>query len=198
MSVDEEKLKLRRIAKEARSGWAGAAGDGAAERLSENFLRAETGFSPRPGVSGIIAGFWPMADEIDVRALLTRLHGDGRTVALPVVVGKAEPLIFRVWRPGLDLEGGGFGTRHPGPEQAEVSPRIVLTPLLAFDGQGHRLGWGGGFYDRTIAKLRSQSPVITVGIAYQAQRVDSVPHGDLDEALDWMVTESCAQEIAKK
>ena len=196
MSVDEEKHELRRIAKEGRSGWARTAGEGAAERLKENFLRTARGFPSRPGSSDIIAGFWPMADEIDVRPLIAQLHEDGQWVALPVVVGSQEPLIFRTWEPGLALDDGGFGTSHPSPKQAEVRPRILLVPLLAFDAQGQRLGWGGGFYDRTIAKLRAQGPVITVGVAYQAQQVDSVPHMETDEPLDWMVTDQGVLEIA--
>jgi 5-formyltetrahydrofolate cyclo-ligase len=197
MSVDEEKQDLRRIAREGRSGWAKAAGDGAGEHLKENFLRIAKGSETLPGASGIIAGFWPMADEINVRPLITGLHEDGRAVALPVVVGNAKPLIFRAWRPGLPLDDGGFGTRHPSPEEAEVQPSILLVPLLAFDAHGHRLGWGGGFYDRTIAQLRSLGPVVTVGVAYQAQRVDSVPHTNTDEPLDWMVTDGDVLEITR-
>ncbi len=198
MSVDDEKQELRRTAKEGRSGWARTAGEGAAGRLKENFLRTAQGFPSRPESSDIIAGFWPMADEIDVRPLIARLHEDGQGVALPVVVGNAEPLIFRKWEPGLPLDDGGFGTSHPGPEQAEVRPGILLVPLLAFDVPGHRLGWGGGFYDRTIAKLRSHGPVITVGIAYQAQQVDSVPHMETDVPLDWMVTDRDVLEITQQ
>ncbi|MBT3307158.1 MAG: 5-formyltetrahydrofolate cyclo-ligase [Alphaproteobacteria bacterium] len=198
MSVGEEKQELRRLAKGRRGGWAAAAGEGAAERLAENFMRAAAGFAPPLDSTDSIAGFWPMADEINVRALLLRLFEDGCGVALPVVVGKDAPLIFRHWQPGLALENGDFGTHHPGPDAPQVSPRIVLVPLLAFDAQGQRLGWGGGFYDRTIARLRVRGPVIAVGVAYQAQLVDSVPVGANDEPLDWMVTDTDALEIAKK
>ncbi|NQV84180.1 MAG: 5-formyltetrahydrofolate cyclo-ligase [Rhodospirillales bacterium] len=197
MSVDEEKQKLRRIAKDSRGGWAEASGDGAAERLKENFLRAQAGFMPPLGSSDIIAGFWPMADEIDVRPLMVRLFEDGFGVALPVVVGTAEPLVFRRWQPGLTLESGGFGTQHPGPIEPERTPRIVLVPLLVFDVRGQRLGWGGGFYDRTLARLRSAGSVVAVGVAYQGQLVDSVPHATNDEPLDWVITDADALEITK-
>ena len=189
MSVDEEKHELRRIAKEGRSGWARTAGEGAAERLKENFLRTARGFPSRPESSDIIAGFWPMADEIDVRPLIAQLHEDGQGVALPVVVGSQEPLIFRTWEPGLALDDGGFGTSHPSPKQAEVRPGILLVPLLAFDAQGQRLGWGGGFYDRTLERLRRIGPRLAVGVAFAAQEVAEVPRDRYDQKLDFIVTE---------
>ena len=189
MSVDEEKQQLRRIAKEGRGGWADAAGEGAARRLKENYLRAAEAFSPRPAASDVIAGYWPMADEIDVCGLITRLFEDGHAVALPVVVGKAEPLIFRRWQPGMALEEGAFGTQHPGPGQPEESPGCLIVPLLAFDRRGYRLGWGAGFYDRTLAGLRLTGLVIAVGVAFHAQQVDRVPQTPKDRQLDWIVTD---------
>ncbi len=196
-SVDEEKQQLRRTARDARKTWAGGAGEQAAVRLAENFSKIAADF-PSGSVLGSVAGYWPMADEMDVRPLLTRLAEEGREIALPVVVAKDAPLIFRRWRPGLVLEDGDFGTRHPGPDEPEVTPAIVLVPLLAFDAQGYRLGWGGGFYDRTLARLRASGPVVAVGVAYQSQLVDSVPRTATDEALDWMVTDSGVLEIPRE
>ena len=198
MSVDEEKLELRRICKEGRSRWAKTAGSGAAERLKENFLHILKSSMLQPGISEIIAGYWPIADEIDVRPLISQLHKAGRSVALPVVVGIDQPLIFRAWEPGIPLDDGGFGTHHPSSEQAEVRPGILLVPMLAFDIQGQRLGWGGGFYDRTLSKLRAQCSVMTVGVAYQNQQVDAVPHTKTDEPLDWIATDLTVLEIMKR
>lgn len=203
MSLANEKQELRRIAKERRASLARQGGKDAAENLADNFFRftkvIETGGQ---GISRTVAGYWPMADEIDVRPLMTRLFEDGRTVALPVVVAKEEPLAFRRWQPGMALEAGGFGTRHPGPdprpEAPEIVPDILLVPLLAFDDRGFRLGWGGGFYDRTLSRLRAAGDITAVGIAYQGQKVDSVPHSSHDEPLNRVVTDEEILEIARK
>ncbi len=198
MSVKDEKNKLRRIAKECRSDWTKKASAGAAVSLKENFLCTFKKFIAQKGKSHVISGFWPIADEIDVRPLIDDLHKAGHTVALPVVVGENKPLIFRIWKPELALIDGGFGTCHPDPNQPEVYPDVLLVPLLAFDSYGQRLGWGGGFYDRTISKLRARGSVITVGIAYQMQQVKNVPHSDTDEPLDWIVTDLGALDIIKR
>ena len=211
MSLEDEKQQLRRAAKKKRAALAGQGGGNAAENLAGNFSKViEAGGAEGQDVSLTVFGYWPMADEIDVRPLMTRLCEDGWKVALPVVVAKGEPLIFRRWRPGMVLQAGGFGTRHPypdsgpdlgpdlGPEAPEMVPDILLVPLLAFDNRGFRLGWGGGFYDRTLARLRAAGEVNAVGIAYQGQKVDSVPHSSHDQPLDRVVTEEGILEIARK
>ena len=151
-------------------------------------FEAELARMPAPAVSG----YWPMRDEFDVRPLMTRLAERGHVCALPVVVARGEALAFRRWRPGDALVAAGFGTREPGAEAAATVPDIVLAPLLAFDEAGRRLGYGGGYYDRTLAALRAAGRVLAVGVGYQAQRVDEVPFGDGDERLDWIVTEEQA------
>ena len=199
MSVDIKKKELRLTAKSKRLGLAREAGSGAAEKLAANFFQSAPGLAEGSAVQSLaVAGYWPMADEIDVRPLMTRLFEDGWKVALPVVVAKEEPLVFRRWQPGMVLEAGGFGTRHPGPEAPEIVPDILLVPLLAFDNRGFRLGWGGGFYDRTLSRLRATEDVKAVGIAYQGQKVDSVPHSSNDEPLDRVVTDEGILEIARK
>ena len=138
---------------------------------------------------GVVSGYWPIAGEIDVRPLMTRLHELGFGIALPVVTGPDRPLSFRRWRPGAALVRGPFGTRHPEPGEPSPPPDIVLAPLLAFDDRGIRLGWGGGYYDRTIGALLRQGSVLAVGVAFAAQRVDVVPHEPNDRRLDWIITE---------
>ena len=119
-------------------------------------------------------------------------------VALPVVVAPETPLAFRRWQPDMALDGGGFGTFHPpNTNSPEVIPDLLLIPLLAFDTQGFRLGWGGGFYDRTLADLRATAPVIAVGVGYHGQRVDDVPHTPEDEILDWIITDEDILEISR-
>lgn len=198
MSVDKEKSELRRKAKEQRSAWTKSWNSDASTCLKDNFFSIIEDPDLQIENPIIIAGFWPIADEIDVRPLMSELYTTGHLIALPVVVGNGKPLIFRVWEPGNILEKGGFSTRHPSPNKPEVQPTVLMVPLLAFDVNGQRLGWGGGFYDRTISKFRSQGSIITVGIAYQNQEVDCVPHISTDEPLDWVITETKAQKIIKQ
>ena len=135
-------------------------------------------------------------DEIDIAPLMSGLDADGALNVLPVVVAKDAALVFRHWRPGVPLEVGPWNTQHPGPDSAEAVPDVLLVPMLAFDSDGYRIGWGGGFYDRTIATLRSQRPTLVIGVAYSGQRVDAVPRGDHDQPLDWVVTDEGSVEIS--
>jgi 5-formyltetrahydrofolate cyclo-ligase len=138
----------------------------------------------------VVSGFWPMGDEIDIRPLLGELSRQDIACALPVVIGKNLPLDFRRWHPGDDLVSGPFGTSEPSADAPEIIPTLLLAPLLAFDQAGGRLGYGGGYYDRTLAGLRRDGSVQAVGVAYDAQEFDAVPMGDADQRLDWVVTES--------
>lgn len=144
-----------------------------------------------------ISGFWPMGDEIDIVPLLSQLHASGHPIGLPVVVGKGAPLIFRSWHPGLALVDGGFKTQVPPQSSPELVPEILIVPLLAFDAEGYRLGYGGGFYDRTLEKLRKgRTRPLAVGVAFSAQHVARVPRDHHDQPLDWIVTEKSAQAFA--
>lgn len=143
----------------------------------------------------IVAAYWPIGSELDSRPLLSHYAACGCICALPVVVRRGSLLIFRRWRPGMALEAGDFGTSVPPPASEEVVPRLVFAPLLAVDRKGMRLGYGAGFYDRTLRALRNHLPVIAVGLAYAGQIVDHVPCGPGDEALDWLVTEDGAMRI---
>jgi 5-formyltetrahydrofolate cyclo-ligase len=113
-------------------------------------------------------------------------------LALPVVAGKGKPLLFRAWTPGDAMDKGVWDIPQPKPDRSAVEPDILLVPLMAFDVHGRRLGYGGGFYDRTLARLRALKPVIAVGLAYDEQRIDAVPHLDYDQKLDWVLTPSGA------
>jgi len=132
-----------------------------------------------------VAAYWPMSGELDIRPLLPSLQARGQVCALPVVLNKNTPLIFRKWLPGDVLVAGPHGTLHPREDAPLVIPDLVLAPLLAFDLQGGRLGFGGGYYDRTLVNLPT---VTTVGIAYDEQAVDEVPTDRLDQRMDWIVT----------
>ena len=138
----------------------------------------------------VVSAFLSIGDEIDVRPAMEYLFTAGRKCVLPVVITVNEPLIFREWKPGLKLHEGLFGTRHPGPKMKELAPDLLVIPLLAFDQEGSRLGWGGGYYDRTISELRSKKDkILTVGVGYQAQAMDNIPQTKFDEKLDIIVTE---------
>jgi 5-formyltetrahydrofolate cyclo-ligase len=133
-----------------------------------------------------VAGYWPIRSEIDPRPLMSAL---GLLSALPIIDGPGLPLRFRTWRPGDPVQPGRLGTSEPGPDAAELVPDLVLVPLLAFDRRRHRLGYGAGFYDRTLAALRANGPVLAVGVAFAAQEVPDVPIDSWDEPLDLVLTE---------
>ena len=136
----------------------------------------------------VVSGFLAIGDEIDPAPLLAGLRGEGWQAALPVMVGKSAPLAFRAWTPGAPLVARMWGIQEPGPEAPRLEPDVLLVPLLAFDRIGHRLGYGGGYYDRTLRDLRARRAIVAVGLAFGIQEVDAVPHLDYDERLDWVLT----------
>lgn len=138
----------------------------------------------------IVSAFSSMPDELDTRPIMLGLAADGYRVALPVLQGKGKPLLFRAWAPGDAMNEGLWGIREPKDDKPVLAPDIFLVPLLAFDRQGWRLGYGGGFYDRTLREARSTRPVVAVGFALDEQEVDAIPHLDYDERLDWVLTPS--------
>lgn len=137
-----------------------------------------------PGAA--VAGYWPFADEADPRPLMGALAARGHPLCLPVVAGRGRALVFRAWTPGDALETGAFDTRVPAACAPERAPRALLVPLLAADRAGFRLGYGGGYYDRTLAALDG---ALAVGVAFHDQLRDSVPRGRHDRPLDWLATE---------
>lgn len=138
----------------------------------------------------IIAGFLPIRSEVDLQPLMQNLSTRGAHLCLPVVLDR-QTICFRQWQPGTDLVSTGFGTRGPGPDAAVVDPDILLVPLSAFDGQGNRIGYGAGHYDRAIARLHEKgcNPTL-IGIAFDCQEVADVPHEPHDVALHAILTES--------
>ncbi|MGQ0486640.1 MAG: 5-formyltetrahydrofolate cyclo-ligase [Hyphomicrobiales bacterium] len=136
-----------------------------------------------------ISGFFPYKSEISLLPLLGLLHGEGWVTAMPVVIGEGLPLVFRAWAPGDPTMPGIWDIAAPLETAAEVSPDVLLVPMLAFDRRGYRLGYGGGFYDRTLGKLRALKRIMAIGVAYAAQEMAEVPHGEFDQPLDWIMTE---------
>jgi 5-formyltetrahydrofolate cyclo-ligase len=145
---------------------------------------------PLPIAQGsIVSGFMAMKSEINPLPLMRRLAERGAALALPAVPGRGKPLIMRAWQWGEALNSGVWGIREPKPDAAEVDPDILLVPLLIFDRRGYRLGYGGGYYDRTIAGLRARKIVTAVGIAFATQEVATVPTTPRDSRLDLVLTE---------
>ena len=172
----------------ARQSAHDAASD-AGERLVEHFpFEILT-----PG--SVVSGYWPLPGEIDPRPLMATLAARGARLALPVIIARGEPLIFREWHAGDALEPRAFGLMEPGENAPELVPDILLVPLLAIDPDGNRLGFGRGYYDRTLAGLRASGAPLAVGLAYEAQMVAAVPVDEFDQPLDWMVTEVRAVQV---
>ncbi|HEY9538186.1 MAG TPA: 5-formyltetrahydrofolate cyclo-ligase, partial [Kiloniellaceae bacterium] len=164
-----------------------AAGGPAAGALRDHLL-AEV-----PIAAGlVVSAYWPLGDEIDPRPLMEALHRRGIRLALPAIRAAAEPLDFRAWQPGDALEPAGFGTCQPSAAAPLLQPDLLLVPLLAFDAAGYRLGYGGGFYDRSLALLRATGDILAVGLAFAAQQVAAVPREATDQPLDLVVTEAGA------
>lgn len=137
-----------------------------------------------PPKGAVVSGFWPLNGEIDIRPLLLSLQSIGHTIVLPVTPRRGLPLTFRVWRPDDAMVAERFGTMRPNGEL--LAPDFLLVPLLAFDRLGGRLGYGAGYYDRTIPLL---SPRLALGCAFAAQEVPEVPMGASDIRLDAIATD---------
>lgn len=177
------KRRLRTAALDQRAEAHAMAGADAGRRLAQHLL-ALVGLRP----PGVVSGYSPFRGEIDIGPGLDALAAAGWKVCLPVVAVRDAPLQFCYWSKGEAMVEGTLGIKVPA-DRRQAVPDLVLVPLLAFDRSGHRLGYGKGYYDRTLAALKAAGPVLAVGIGYAAQEVDAVPHGPYDVALDAIVTE---------
>jgi 5-formyltetrahydrofolate cyclo-ligase len=182
-SIEEEKSELRVAALARRDTLPADARSKAAEAI------AARPFPVSSATGAMASGFMPIKSEINPLPLMKTLADAGARLALPVVAGRSKPLIMRAWNFGEPLGSGVWGIRGPRPEAPEVEPDILLVPLLAFDRTGHRLGYGGGYYDLTIAFLRARKSIVAIGLAYTAQEIAAVPATPRDAALDLVLTE---------
>lgn len=137
----------------------------------------------------IVAGYSPINSEIDPFLLMRALADKGATLALPVIIARDHALIFRVWHPDQGLVRGPFGIFQPSSDASEAEPDIVLVPLAAFDRAGHRIGYGRGYYDRTLQNLRAMKKMTVIGTAFAVQEIEVVPALPHDEQLDCVLTE---------
>ena len=184
MSLAEIKRQARSRAIIVRNDVHEAAKSGAGVGLAAQGLPVS-----RNAQNNIISAFHSFGTEISTFELFDKLVAEGWTTALPVVVAKNTPLVFRQWAPGDKLVPGRWDIKVPPETAPEVQPDVLLVPLLAFDRKGYRLGYGGGFYDRTLEKLRAVKKVTAIGIAYAGQEIDTVPRDSHDQLLDWIMTE---------
>ncbi len=184
MASDQDKNALRAAALARRDALDDSARTAAAQRLA---AFADI-FDVTPDT--VVAGYMPMRGEADPLPLMRRLAERGARLALPAVIARDMPLAFRAWREGEALVAGPYGTRHPGDGAESIIPDIVLVPLAAFDRRGHRIGYGGGYYDRTLANLRARGPLTAAGVAFAAQEVETVPASPHDALLDLVLTEA--------
>jgi 5-formyltetrahydrofolate cyclo-ligase len=136
-----------------------------------------------------VALYWPIRSEVNTRPLIETLHAEGFPVLLPAMTAVRQPLHFRAFAPGDELEKGPFGLSEPSPQRPEGRPEIVFAPLAAFDRRGVRLGYGGGIYDATLQALRATGPVTAIGLAYALQECEAVPSESHDQRLNFILTE---------
>jgi 5-formyltetrahydrofolate cyclo-ligase len=183
-SPDPLKAALRRDALARREALM------ASVRQAAGLAVAERGLPVTVAPGTVVSGFSPVKSEISPLPLMRRLADAGATLALPVIAGRGRPLTMRAWSFGAPLVPGVWGIREPAADAPEVFPDILIVPLLAFDRRGYRLGYGGGYYDRTIARLRTIKPITAIGIAFAVQQIDEVPTTPRDERLDLVLTES--------
>ncbi len=182
-SPSDKKADLRNEALARRDALPPEARQGAPEAIAARKFP----LAIAPGT--IVSGFMPLKSEINPLPLMRKLAGQGARLALPVVVGRGKPLLMREWVFGEPLVAGVWGIREPKPEAAVVDPDILLVPLLAFDRAGHRIGYGAGYYDLTLAQLRARKSVIAAGLAFAAQEVAAIPATPRDARLDLVLTE---------
>lgn len=159
---------------------------------ADTFTLAATGHllaAVWPAQGRIIAGYMPIRTEISPLPAMAALHTSGARLCVPVIVGAGQPLTFREWTPEAPMVSGPFGAQVPAGGDW-LTPDTLIVPLVAFDANLHRLGYGGGFYDRTLERLRATQPTRAIGFAYAAQGLRQIPQEPTDQPLDALITEN--------
>jgi 5-formyltetrahydrofolate cyclo-ligase len=186
--IEEAKAALRLKARSTRAAILNSTRSDAAKAVAAHFFKSVE-LKPHE----IVAGYWRIKDEMDCQPILIRLMDSFQPVCLPVVLGDDLPLELRLWEQGAPLYEAGFGTLAPSELSPQVEPDVIVMPLLGFDKRGTRLGYGGGYYDRTLEKLRKRPRL--VGIAFAAQELGEIPREPHDVPLDVIVTEQGARSF---
>ncbi len=188
--IEAAKAALRLKARANRAAITHSTRPDAAQLVAQHFFDA---IPLAPG--DIVAGYWRIKDEMDCQPIIIRLMDALQPVCLPVVLGDDLPLALRLWEQGTPLYEAGFGTLAPAETAPEVEPDIILMPLLGFDAKGTRLGYGGGYYDRTLERLGKKPRL--VGLAFAAQELDAIPRDAHDVPLDTIITEAGARHFER-
>ncbi|MEJ0092908.1 MAG: 5-formyltetrahydrofolate cyclo-ligase [Methylocella sp.] len=184
MQLPHPKTVLRSEALARRRASGGVDLAAFADRLATAGLELVERFRP-----GIVSAYFALRDEASTLPLLERLADAGVLTALPITGPRDTPLTFRLWRPGDVSVTGKMGITEPSPAAPEVAPDLLFVPLAAFDRTGHRIGYGAGYYDRTLAGLRAKKKICAVGVAYASQETPKIPHEAHDQRLDYVLTE---------
>ncbi|MGH1479167.1 MAG: 5-formyltetrahydrofolate cyclo-ligase [Geminicoccales bacterium] len=188
-SLANDKAELRKDCHARRNAIEPKAAAAAANEVAGR-VTTEIGLAGIDLTNCIVSAYWPLTSELDPRPAIRALALRGANLALPRTVGDDNPLAFHLWRPEDPLIEGRFKVMEPAADAPSVSPKILLVPLLAFDRNCRRLGYGKGHYDRTLQKLQETDPAVrAMGIAFAAQEVDEVPTGAFDQTLDRVITE---------
>ena len=184
ITASRSKAELRTAALAERDALSGEQRAAAAQALAERGLPFEI------TAGSIVSGYSPIRSEIDPVPLMRALATQGARLALPAVMARGKSLAFRAWSPNDRLMLGPLGILEPSPAAAEIIPDIMLVPLAAFDRLGHRIGYGAGHYDYTLAHLRKMKPITAIGLGFAAQQIEAVPALQHDVALDFVLTET--------
>jgi len=180
--TQSDKAQLRTAALAKRDALPAAERQQGAETITREFP-----LSIKQGT--IVSGFMPMRSEINPLPLMRKLAAQGAQLALPVIQGRGKPLLMRAWSFGAPLEARQWGIKEPTDDAPVVDPDVLLVPLACFDRAGHRVGYGAGYFDKTIRALRAKKSVTAVGLAFAVQEIARVPATEFDEPLDLVLTE---------
>ena len=186
---ERSKAELRTAALARRDALSDKTRASAAKAVAKRGLPIEI----TPGT--IVSGYSPIRGEIDPAPLMRKLASEGALLALPAIVARGKTLAFRAWSADDRLMMGPLGILEPSPAAAEVVPDVMLVPLAAFDRLGHRIGYGGGYYDFTLAHLRKVKAITAIGLAFAAQEIEAIPALSHDVALDYVLTETAVLDF---
>jgi 5-formyltetrahydrofolate cyclo-ligase len=183
-TVGLQKSALRQSALARRDAMPATARAAAVETMTQRAFPVDV---PK---GAVVSGFSPIKTEFNPIPLMRKLTDTGASLALPVVAGSGLPLTMRAWKFGDEMASGVWGIREPKPGAPEVFPDILLVPLACFDRSGHRIGYGAGYYDRTIARLRGMKNITAIGVCFAVQETEHVPATAFDQRLDLVLTEN--------